>query len=147
MLSTLKQALLWILSINAVVIPTSLLTLYIAGFQPFQHAADPTVQEPEILFGVSDAAAACEVKADKKFEGQLRYSNVDWHSTRFQSERNVYVVVLNGGVGPAANIDKATIYCYVNPVSEIVTYFKAYDDNSKPMLNRGVQMDSLLQSF
>ena len=100
-----------------------------------------------VPFGDLDAAKSCEIEAAEKFEGRLLHSSIDWHSTRFQESRNVYVVMLNGTVGTFGNSDSVNIYCYVSPKTERVSYFKAYDSNSRPMLSNAINMDAMLKSF
>lgn len=151
MLITFKKILLWCLGAVAIVVPTSLLTMHYAGagklslFQSPQPKSSSVSAEP--AFDSLQAVQACEKKSAAKFDGELLGSSVDWRSTRFQPSRNVFIVILKGNVGTYDDFEEANIYCYVNPKSEKVTYFKAYDSENKPMLSNGISMDAMLESF
>ncbi len=149
MLLPLKQFLLWCLGGSAIVVPTSLMTAYYAGGQDYNfNLSDSPVKPVELVrFDSLDAARVCEIEAKEKFEGRLLHSSVNWHSTRFQESRNVYVVMLDGNVGEYTQQESVNIYCYVNPKSEQVSYFKAYDSDNKPMLSNAIHMDAMLKSF
>lgn len=149
MLFSIKQFLMWCLGGAVVVIPTSLLTVYYAGGQEinvFQSSSEKKLVD-RVPFGNLDAARSCEIEAAEKFEGRLLHSSIDWHSTRFQESRNVFVVMLNGTVGTYGDSELVNIYCYVSPKTERVSYFKAYDSSSRPMLSNAINMDAMLKSF
>ncbi|MGH1371866.1 MAG: hypothetical protein ACRBBW_07525 [Cellvibrionaceae bacterium] len=149
MLLPLKQFLLWCLGGSAIVIPTSLMTAYYAGNQSFDvgsSSSNPTVIE-QVPFDSLDASRVCEVEAKEKFEGRLLHSSVNWHSTRYQESRDVFVVMLDATVGSYTRQESANVYCYVNPRTEDVSYFKAYDSNNQPMLSNAINMEAMLKSF
>ncbi len=145
----LKQFLLWCLGGSAIVVPTILMTAYYAGNQSysFDSSASNSKAIEQVPFDSLDASKVCEVEAKEKFEGRLLHSSVNWHSTRYQESRNVYVVMLDATVGSYAQQESANVYCYVNPRSKDVSYFKAYDSNNQPMLSNAINMEAMLKSF
>lgn len=149
MFLSLKQFFLWCLSGSALVVSTSLMTAYYADGHNYSFSLSSSTAKPAdlIRFDSLDAARVCEIEAKEKFEGRLLHSSVNWHSTRFQDSRNVYVVMLDGSVGKYTRQESVNIYCYVNPKSEQVSYFKAYDSNNQPMLSNAIHMDAMLKSF
>lgn len=144
-----KQILLWCLGSSAVVVPTSLVTLYYAGGQSYALGSSSASAKliDQVPFDGLDASEACRVEAHEKFEGQLLHASVNWHSTRFQKSRNVFVVMLDGSVGSYSQQESVNIYCYVSPKTQAVSYFKAYDSNNQPMLSNAINMDAMLKSF
>ena len=150
MLLPLKQFLFWCLGGSAVVVPTSLMTAYYAGNQSYSFNSSSSASQQslqQVPFDSLDASKVCAAEAEEKFEGRLLHSSVNWHSTRFQESRNVFVVMLDANVGTYAQQESANIYCYVNPRTEDVSYFKAYDANNQPMLSNAINMEAMLKSF
>lgn len=120
---------------------TSVMTIYLSGHS--KTVFDPLLSESETLQNVSahilytelDAITDCHKKALEKFEGELLRSTVDDHSTRYDSGREKFIVVLHGAIGKPQKNEAARIYCYVEPNSQKVTYFSAYDANNKSLLS------------
>lgn len=149
MLLPLKQFLFWCLGGSAVVVPASLMTAYYAGNQShnFNSSSSASQTIEQVPFDSLDASKVCQTEAKEKFEGRLLHSSVNWHSTRFQESRNVFVVMLDANVGTYTQQESANVYCYVNPRTESVSYFKAYDSNNQPMLSNAINMEAMLKSF
>ncbi len=149
MFPTFKEVLFWCLGGSAVAVPTSLLTVYYAGGQEFDFgsATESSKLIDPVPFAGLDAAEVCRIEAHEKFDGQLLNTSVNWHSTRFQKSRNVFVVMLDGSVGTYTQQESVNIYCYVSPKTQAVSYFKAYDSSNRPMLSNAINMDAMLKSF
>ncbi len=149
MLFPLKLFLLWCLGGAAVVILASLMTAYYVGDEiySFSSSSPSSANIDRVPFDSLDASKVCELEAAEKFEGSLLHSSVNWHSTRYQESRDVFVVMLDATVGTYAQQESANIYCYVNPRTEDVSYFKAYDSSNQPMLSNAINMDAMLKSF
>ncbi len=135
--------------IAGIVITSSLLTIHFANssdnlsFELFGTPRDFS----KIPFDSLDATRGCEQEARDKFTGEYLRSTVDWHSTRFQENRDTFIVVLNADIGTLENFEEAKVYCYVNPRTYMVSYFKAYDGNDKPMLSNGISFKEMMSAF
>ncbi len=79
-------------------------------------------------FNVNDAISACREEAASKFGSQLQDAVVNDHSTRFDQDRAIYLVVLDALIGSRDKQIKNLIYCHVNPNHYTVDYFKAHGD-------------------
>lgn len=145
MLLALKQHLLWGLLGSSIVISSSLATVYLSGGNRLNFS-DAANRAPVAALNSLDAVNYCQAEAEEKFEGQLLYSNADWHSTRFEPTRNEFMVLLNGAVGTHSHNEKVNIYCYVSPADREVSYFRAYDSNNQSMLTSGINLE-VLKSF
>jgi len=141
----------WGTSAIALVIPTIIVTLYFSnaelqlfsGIMPGENVRD----YQKVPFNSLDAVDNCEEETAEKFSKDFLRSTVDWHSTRFQESRKVFIVVLDAHIGSRKNFEAAKVYCYINPISYRVTYFKAYDSNNKAMLSNGIDIKAMLASF
>jgi len=142
---------LWGACAITLVIPTVIATLYYSnpGLQLFfgKMDGDKARDYQKIPFNSLDAALSCEKETLEKFSSDFLRSTVDWHSTRFQESRNVFIVVLDAHIGTRKNFEAAKVYCYVNPRSYRVSYFKAYDSNNKALLSNGIDLKEMLASF
>ncbi|WP_439135663.1 hypothetical protein [Pseudomaricurvus sp.] len=101
----------------------------------------------DIPFDRLDAVHLCEDKAKVRFGDKLVRTDTDWRSTRFQADKHVYLVILNGSIGNYEQHEKAKIYCYVDPDDQYVSYFKAYDLEGRSMLSRNISMDTMLEGL
>lgn len=127
----------------------SLLTIVASGHGSFLLPASATeeiVDKPVPSYDVLDAIAACRDHSDNKFDNTLLRSYVDDHSTRFETDRGVYLVVLTAHIGDKRTYDEATVYCYVRPATNKVTYFRAYDSEKKS-LQSGMGFDAFKDIF
>ena len=136
-----KQFFWGLLGIASVVMLSSLLTVYLTDNDRSTALnatrdifADRNFNEAP--FNAQDAGLACTQESNQRFGATLVRSRVDWRSTRFDEGRELWLVVLNGDVGDLYQYDEATIYCYINPKTYVVSYFKAYDSESQPLLER-----------
>ncbi len=145
----LKQGLAWGAGISALVVPSSLLTIY--HTDPSRLAFLSSEQQDDLLhdvpFGVLDAAAECELETQDRLSDVLVRSRVDWHSTRFQPDRNVFVVALQADIGSLHNFEQANVYCYINPRTQQVSYFNAYDEDGKSYMSRAISFESVMKAF
>jgi len=143
------KPLMFMALIASIVITSSLLTIHFANSSdrlPFEHTG--TARDfAKIPFDSLDATRGCEKETRAKFAGDYLRSTVDWHSTRFQESRAVYIVVLDADIGTREKFEEAKVYCYVNPDTYKVSYFKAYDDDQKPMLSTGISFKDMMKSF
>lgn len=123
-----------------IVLFSSLLTLYFSGQFTGTTAPKDTLfsnrDYGEIPFDTYDALIACREKAREEFGSSLVRTHADWHSSRFEPDRQSYLVALYADVGALDIFEEAYIYCYVDPKDYVVTYFKAYDSRQRPMLSR-----------
>jgi len=87
-------------------------------------------------FDIYDASLACGDEAKQKLGPSLVRLRADWHSTRLETERQIYFVAMQGDVGTLEEYDEVYIYCYIDPQDYEVTYFKAYDSKQKPLLSK-----------
>lgn len=148
MVFTGKLLLQWIaagLSLSSVV---SLLTIVATGHGSFLMPSDTpdVVDKPVANYDVLDAIAACRDHSDMKFDKTLLRSYVDDHSTRFEVDRGIYLVVLTAHIGSKRHYDEATVYCYVRPANNKVTYFRSYDSDKKS-LQSGMGFDAFKDIF
>ncbi len=149
MQSRLKKPFIIAGAILGVVIPSCLITLHYvkaSGKNPLEFEGHKRNFQ-EIPFDSLDASRECEKEARDKFGEEYLRSTVDWHSTRFQETRNMYIVVLEADIGIRESFEQAKVYCYINPKSYVVSYFKAYDSEDKPMLSSGVSFEEMMDSF
>ncbi len=152
MLLKLKQIIIWLLGVNAIVLPSAAMTLYFsdsraAKFLQWSDDDQGGRDFAQVPFDRLDAARACQLKTQHKFEGDYLRSNIDWHSTRWQEERSQFLVVLHADIGDLREHEPATIYCYISSRTQLVNYLKAYDANGKDMLSHGISMKAMLDSF
>lgn len=73
---------------------------------------------------LSDAVKRCELEAQVKFGDQLLRTFPDWHSSRFEPKRSIYLVMLSADVGRLDLFQTANVYCYVDPVDRDVDYYR-----------------------
>ena len=149
MQSRFKKTLIIVGAVLGVVIPSCLVTLHYvkASGQSLLGFAGEKRNFQEIPFDSLDASISCEDEAKNKFGDEFLRSTVDWHSTRFQETRNMYIVVLDADIWIRESFEQAKIYCYINPRSYMVSYFKAYDSEDNPMLSSGVSFEEMMDSF
>lgn len=126
----------------------SLLTIVATGHGGFLLPVSDTEQpdKPISSYDVLDAIAACRDHSKEKFDNTLLRSYVDDHSTRFEEDRGVYLVVLTAHIGSKRKYDDATVYCYVRPATNKVTYFRSYDSDKKS-LQSGMGFDAFKDIF
>ncbi|WP_423893722.1 hypothetical protein [Candidatus Pelagadaptatus aseana] len=150
----LKQALAWSAGISALVIPPSLLTIYYTeptrlSFLDSKSSESVAQHRPaaEIPFDLTAAVDACKVESQERLSDVLLRSSVDWHSTRYQPNRGIYVVILKADIGSLRNFEEANVYCYVSPRTEKVSYFNAYDANGKSYVSRAISFNTVVKAF
>ncbi len=78
-------------------------------------------------FGVNDAIDICRVEATAKIGSKLKHTVVDDHSTRLDTTRGIYLVVLNATTRTSNKGDQSKIYCHVGQQDYLVSYFKTHD--------------------
>lgn len=146
--SALQVTLQYTLAIFIIAILTSLLTLLGVNVFTWLSADEPDAPYyHKIPFDQQDAVRLCEEKALSKFGERLVRTDTDWRSTRFESKKDTYLVLLNGTIGDYQQNEQAKLYCYVDPDDKVVTYFKAYDLNGKSMLSRSINMEAMLEGL
>lgn len=149
----LKQHALWGLGAAATVVISSLLTYYIASDSrgnspPSSDTLFADRNFAEAPFDANDASRACEAESKHKLGNSLLRTNINWHSTRFDEKRQLWLVVLDGDVGDLEQFESAHIYCYINPRSYEVSYLKAYDSESRPLGEKvGFDFNDLVSFF
>ncbi len=144
---TRKQKVLLALGFLLLVACSSLLTIYFASAHFF--VPPPVTEAPtrDIPFARQDAVNVCQRESAERFSGRLLRSSADWRSTRYESERGVFVVLLDGAVGNQQDHVMATIYCYVEPDTHEISYFKAYDENDDDMFSGGISMEGMMKAL
>jgi hypothetical protein len=75
-------------------------------------------------FDINDAISACRHKARLEVGSSLQYTVVNDHSTRYDSNREVYFIVLDAYIESKADDDKNQIYCHVDSQQYRVNYIK-----------------------
>jgi|GEM_PF-1155743 len=151
--SGFKQHALWGFGAAATVAVSSLLTYYIASDNSGHStsAANTLFADRnfnQAPFDANDASRACEAESKRKFGDTLLRSNVNWHSTRFDEQRKLWLVVLDSDVGNLEQFDNASIYCYINPRTYEVSYFKAYDSESRVLGEKvGFDFEDIVSFF
>lgn len=143
-----KKLLLWGAGISTIVVPSSLLTLYHKDPSLFSFgSSEQTAAGHNVPFDLLDATAECKQETEERLGDVLLRSRVDWHSSRFQKDRNIYVVSLQADIGDIHRFEEANVYCYINPRTEQVSYFNAYDSEGKSYVSRAISFDSVLKAF
>lgn len=148
MLLYLKKLLLWGVGISAIVVPSSLLTLYHndPSLLSFGSSNEATEQH-RLPFGLLDATAECKQETEERLGDVMLRSRVDWHSTRFQKDRNIYMVTLQADIGDIHRFEQANVYCYISPRTQQVSYFNAYDSEGKSYVSRAISFNSVMKAF
>ncbi len=77
-------------------------------------------------FGINDAIAICRTEAVVKLGSQFKHTIVDDLSTRVDTTRGIYLVVLKASTVTSNMNDQRLIYCHVDPKDYIVSYFKTH---------------------
>ncbi len=150
MFSSLGHNLLAGVGLFSVTVGSSLLTLYIAKSNPSwmnSGSAKDSALRYDLQFDGMQAVSNCQEKAFQKFSGTLLRSEVDWRSTRYQEEQDQFVVLLNGSTGNLQHHEPVTIYCYIDPDSEEVSYFRAYDSNNSSIFSNGLSLDDMVRGL
>lgn len=126
----------------------SLLTIVASGQVNFflPDKTTKVINNPAPTYDILDAISACRDHSDDKFDNTLLRTYVDDHSTRFETDRGVYLVVLTAHIGNKIKYDEATVYCYIRPATNKVTYFRSYD-SEKRSLQSGMGFDALKDIF
>lgn len=145
---TVSALLQGLFAAGSVITGASLLTLAASGHGSLIWGdSDTSSNQRQVReFDQLDAAKACSVEAQDRFDGQLLRYHIDDHSSRYEESRGVYLVVLQGHVGTRRKFDEAMIYCYIRPSTNQVTYFRAYD-GQKRSLQSGLGFGSLKDIF
>lgn len=151
MRSTIKKPFIIIGAALGVIVLSCLVTLYFVSDSNANLLDLVTGKSKrdfqQVPFDSLDASESCRNESKGQFGQDFLRSTVDWHSTRFQENREVYIVVLDADIGTRENFEQARVYCYVNPKSYIVSYFKAYDSHNDAMLSGGFNLKDMMESF
>jgi hypothetical protein len=145
----LKPGLAWGAGISALIVPTSLLTVYHTDPTRLSFlSTDPQADlRHDVPFDILDAVEECKLETQDRLSDVLVRSRVNWHSTRFQPDRNVFVVALQADIGSLRSFEQANVYCYINPRSQKVSYFNAYDAEGKSYMSRAISFESVMKAF
>lgn len=136
----------WLAAAMGLSVTASLITVMVAGQGSMLLGASSADRTEPVVYDELDAIQSCRKHSQEKFENTIVRSYVDDHSTRFEEDRGVYLVVLNSHIGTARKYDEATVYCYVRPTTNRVTYFRAYD-SEKRSLQSGMGFDAFKNIF
>ncbi|NIB44176.1 hypothetical protein HBA55_31545 [Pseudomaricurvus alkylphenolicus] len=132
------------------IITSCLLTVYVVNSRA--EAAEINGQANngrdynQIPFDTYDATNVCREEATDQLGASLVRILPDWHSTRFEADRQTYLVVLKADVGTLQNFEDAYVYCYIDPSDYAIKYFNAYDSKQKPLLS-GFSFGDIIDSF
>ena len=133
---SLRYAILSVL----VVIFTCMLTFYVSGQYintPGQVKTSSLNRDySEIPFHTYDATIACQDETRQQLGQSVVRTHTDWRSTRFEDDRQTYLVTLLVDVGSLDVFEEAHIYCYIDPKDYVVNYFQAYDSKQRPLLSK-----------
>ena len=92
-----------------------------------------------IPFDEYDATQVCRHKAARQFGDTLVRAHVDDRSTRFEPERNIFVVSLLGNVGTPRRFEDVFIYCYVDPREHTITYYDTVFAEKRSLMSRALR--------
>ncbi len=91
-----------------------------------------------IPFDILDASTVCRAESKAQFGPALLRTQVDDHSTRFQADRGIFIVIMRGYIAAEKGYEEAAIYCYVNPDDHMITYYQAVFSEQQPLLSRAL---------
>ena len=119
----------------------------VVGIHQYQWASDKESAH-ETLFGGRDfrqipfdeydATQVCEHKAKRQLGEALLRSHVDDHSTRFEPDRDIFVISLVGHVGIPEQFEDVYIYCYVDPRKYAVTYYDTVYAERRSLMSKAL---------
>ena len=122
----------------------SLLTLYTQSHRELSFSGAEQVFKgrdfSETPFSLMDAYDACLMESRSKFGSSMLRSHMLPLSTRYDPEKQEYLVVLSADVGTVDDWNVATIYCSIDPVKEEVSYYKEVHDGKQSMLSKTMSM-------
>ncbi len=119
----------------------------VVGTHHYQSAGDSRSAHEDLFgqrdfrripFDEYDATQVCQHKAKRQFGDALLRSHVDDHSTRFEPQRDIFVVSLIGNVGTPQQFEDVFIYCYVDPHEYAVTYYDTVYAEQRSLMSRAL---------
>lgn len=121
-------AIRYTLSALAIVSGSVILTLYASGQFGLAKSGSPATEIERDYklnpFELTDAVQSCQKKTRVQFEARLLRTNPDWHSSRYDPTRKIFLVALHADVGSLQLYETAYIYCYVNPDDYRISYYR-----------------------
>lgn len=94
-------------------------------------------------FNYSDAYEYCVLEAKSQLGSELLRYNMDNLSSHYKQTENVYFIVLKVDIGTLDDFRGASIYCRVDPVAHIVSYYKeVFPGEDRSILSRTIEFFS-----
>jgi len=82
-------------------------------------------------FTLMDANALCERQARAKRGASLLRYTMNPLSTRYEADKNRYIIVLDADIGTVEAWSEIALFCDIDPVAQQVSYYKEiYEDDS-----------------
>jgi len=82
-------------------------------------------------FTLMDANHLCERQARAKRGASLLRYTMNPLSTRYEADKNRYIIVLDADIGTVESWSEISLFCDIDPVAHRVSYYKEiYDDDS-----------------
>ncbi len=91
-------------------------------------------------FSLMDAHDACRYEAESKLGGSLLRSEMLPLSTRFNTKKGTYLVVLDADVGTIDTWSGVTIYCDIDPTKQKISYYKEVKTDQESLLGRTMNL-------
>lgn len=89
---------------------------------------------------MSDAYQYCVAEAQKQLGSSMRGFTMDEMSTRYKPEQSVFFIVLKVDVGTINDYREAVVYCDVDPMQHMVSYYKeVYPGEDRSILSRTIE--------
>ena len=83
----------------------------------------------QIPFDELDAVSKCKSRTRNELGAGLRLLHDNDWSTRWEEKRQLYLVALDAEMTLEHGANTLNVYCYVDPSTYVVTYFKIVDPN------------------
>lgn len=94
-------------------------------------------------FNYSDAYEYCVLEAKSQLGNELLRYTMDNLSSHYKQVENVYFIVLKVDIGTLEEFRGASIYCRVDPVAHVVSYYKeVFPGEDRSILSRTIEFFS-----
>jgi|GEM_PF-2554780 hypothetical protein len=94
----------------------------------------------QIPFGMLDATDICAAKTSKRFSEQLVMSYVDYHSTHWEADKNLYKVFMLAHVGNPQIYSEVSVHCFVDPTHYMVDHYRTFAPKRDSLMSRAVKL-------
>ena len=89
-------------------------------------------------FGLMDAYDACTMEAKSKLGDSMLRANILPLSTRYDTDNNTYLIVIDADIGTIQSWSDATIYCDIDPEEQKLSYYKEIIHGEPSILSRTI---------